>query len=72
MPCEFSKPAGLITPPTEAETLDDDVHRLPVDLGELLDRLGGEFRRGDAEMKTSAPEAFSLTMWSSMVGSEVS
>jgi hypothetical protein len=47
------------------------MQRLPLDLGQLLDRLRGEFRRGDAQ-ETSAPEALSLTMWLSIVGSEVS
>src|SRR5262249_19214262 len=32
----------------------DNVHRTPVDLGGLLDRLGGEFRRGDADEDVGA------------------
>jgi hypothetical protein len=44
------------------------MQRLPFDFGELLDRLRREFRGGDAD-EDSAPVAFSLTMWLSMVGS---
>ena len=49
MPWQFSKPAGLITLPIEAETLLRKCSRLPADFVHLLDRLRREFRRGDVE-----------------------
>jgi len=43
-----------MTLPTEAETLLRDVERLPLDLGDLLDRLRREFRRRDIEEDVGA------------------
>ena len=47
------------------------MQRVPVDLGELLIAWAANFGVV-MEMKTSAPVAFSLTIWQSIVGSVVS
>jgi len=44
----------------------EEVQRVPSDFGDFLDRLRGEFRRGDVEEDVGA-EAFNVTMWESMV-----
>ena len=71
MPCAFSKPAGLITPPTEDETLETMCSGFQSISASFLIACAANFGVV-MEMKTSAPEAFSLTMWLSMVGSAVS
>ena len=49
MSCAFWKPAGLITLPTDAETLLRKCSGFHLDLGDLLDGLGGEFRGRDID-----------------------
>jgi hypothetical protein len=71
MPCEFSKPAGLMTLPTEAETLAtmcSGFHSISASfLIACAANLGVVML-----MKVSAPVDLSLTIWPSMVGSVVS
>ena len=71
MPCEFSKPAGLITPPTEAETLATMCSGFHPISAIFLIACAANFGV-EMLMKTSAPVALSLTIWSSIVGSVVS
>ena len=71
MPCEFSKPAGLITLPTEAETLLRMCSGFQSISAIFLIACAANF--GVVTLKnTSAPVAFSLTMWLSIEGSVVS
>ena len=71
MPCAFSKPAGLITLPTEAETL--ETMCIGFQSISLIFLIAWAANFGVVMlMKTSAPVAFSLTIWLSIVGSEVS
>ena len=71
MPCEFSKPAGFITAPTELETLVTMCSSFQSISATFLIACAANF--GVAMLrKTSAPLALSLTMWLSMVGSVVS
>ena len=71
MPCEFSKPAGLITLPIEEETpLRKCSGFQPISWFFLI-ACAANF--GVVMLKkTSAPVDFILTMWESMVGSETS
>ena len=59
MPCEFSKPAGLITLPTEAETLETICSGFHSISASFLIACAANFGVGML-MKTSAPVAFSL------------
>ena len=67
----FSKPAGFITVPTEAETLLRKCCGFQPISAFFLIACAANF--GVVMfMKTSAPVDFSLTMWESIVGSETS
>ena len=71
MSCAFSKPAGLITLPTEAETLLRKCSGFQSISATFLIACAANF--GVAmSTNTSAPLDFSLTMWLSIVGSVVS
>ncbi len=71
MPCEFSKPAGFITLPIEAETLLRKCSGFQPISAFFLIACAANF--GVVMLKkTSAPVDFSLTMWESIVGSETS
>jgi hypothetical protein len=71
MPCAFSKPAGLITLPTELDTLEMKCSGFHSISASFLIACAANFGVVTL-MKTSAPVAFSLTIWLSIVGSEVS
>ena len=71
MPCAFSKPAGFITLPTEAETLLRKCSGFHSISAIFLIACAANFGVVML-MKTSAPVDFSLTMWLSIVGSVVS
>ncbi len=67
----FSKPAGFITLPTEADTLLRKCTGFQPISAFFLIACAANF--GVVMLtNTSAPVAFSLTMWLSMVGSETS
>jgi hypothetical protein len=71
MPCAFSKPAGLITLPTDAETLVSRCIGFQSISEIFLIDCAANF--GVVMLiSTSAPVAFILTMWLSMLGSETS
>ena len=71
MPCAFSKPAGFITLPIEAETLLRKCSGFQPISAFFLIACAANFGVVML-MNTSAPVDFSLTMWESMVGSETS
>ena len=71
MPCAFSKPAGLITLPIEAETLLRKCSGFHSISAIFLIACAANF--GVVTLKnTSAPVDFSLTMWRLIVGCVVS
>ena len=71
MPCAFSYPAGLMTPPTDELTLETMCSGFHPSSAIFLMDWAANFGV-EMLMKTSAPLALSLTMWSSIDGSEVS
>ena len=71
MPCAFSNPAGLITPPTELDTFDTMCSGVQFISASFLIACAANFGVVML-MKTSTPEAFSLTIWLSIEGSDVS
>jgi hypothetical protein len=71
MPVPASIPAGSITVDIQTATLDRNViGRQPISNALRID-CAANFGVA-AITNTSAPEAFSLTTWESMVGSEIS
>ncbi len=64
-----SAPAGVITEPTEIDTLLMQNIRLPAEVVHLADRLRGGNFGAAATTSTSAPEPCNVVIWLSIVGS---
>ena len=71
MPCALSMPAGLITLPTEVETLFRKCIGFQSSSPTFLMVCAANFGVANVK-KTSALVDFSLTMWESIVGSDTS